>query len=173
MNLEYDLKKFNEETALMFAINNKRLTMIEFLCYMQYEYFCSFFVSVLGDITGKEKYKDVEFPTFDCASFQKTFELKLLREEKINPPTPHKEFTIQQRMKYVNIVKNGDELIFIPNRKVTVNRFRENLEKDQKIIFQKILKIIFDKIFLILHSDNSKKLKLDYKNNFFIFILKG
>ena len=97
----------------------------------------------------------------------------MLREEKINPPTPHKEFTIQQRMKYVNIVKNGDELIFIPNRKVTVNRFRENLEKDQKIIFQKILKIIFDKIFLILHSDNSKKLKLDYKNNFFIFILKG
>ena len=76
-------------------------------------------------------------------------------------------------MKYVNIVKNGDELIFIPNRKVTVHRFRENLEKDQKIIFQKILKIIFDKIFLILHSDNSKKLKLDYKNNFFIFILKG
>lgn len=173
MNLDYDLKKYNNETALLFAINNKRLTMIEFLCYMQYEYFCSFFVSVLGDITGKEKYKDVEFPIFDSASYQKTFELKLLNEEKINPATPHKEYTIQQRMKYVNIVKNGDELIFIPNRKVTVNRFRENLEKDQKIIFQKILKIIFDKIFLILHSDNSKRLQLDYKNNFFIFILKG
>ena len=78
MNLNYDLKKIPGQDMgdLFIFIDKKKLTMSDFLCYMQYEFFCSFFISVLSDIC-REQYKDFEFPVFKSEDYGNPFKLTI------------------------------------------------------------------------------------------------
>jgi hypothetical protein len=174
MNLNYDLKKLNQDgkSKLSIFIDKKKLTLSDFLCYMQYEFFCSFFISVLNDI-NKDKYKDIEFPVFQSANFGNPFELVVYFNESKPPVSYNKDkLELIDRQKYVNVLSNSSHLIFIPNKKVNIDKLFDMILPENKILFQKILKVIFDKIFLILQNDMTKKIKLNYKNNFLIFILQ-
>jgi len=173
MNLNYDLKKNHQEgkSVLSIFIDKKKLTLSDFLCYMQYEFFCSFFISVLSDIY-KEKYKDIEFPVFQSGSFGSPFQLIIYyNDSKPKPNFDKNKLELMDRQKNVNILSNSNHLIFIPNKKTNVEKLFDMILPENKILFQKILKVVFDKIFLILQNDMSKKIQLNYKNNFLIFIL--
>uniref|UniRef100_A0A6C0K4R3 Uncharacterized protein n=1 Tax=viral metagenome TaxID=1070528 RepID=A0A6C0K4R3_9ZZZZ len=175
MNLDYDLKKslHNPDFGTLFIfVDKKKITLLQFLCLMQYEFFCAFFVSVLMDI-GRDKFHDLQFPVFHKEDYAQTLELTIhfQPKEKITLPTQN-NLTILERQRFVNVLINEQSLIFIPNKKVNLSNLCEMLLPENKILFQKILKIIFDKIYLILQNDPSKKCRLDYKNNFLIFILR-
>lgn len=175
MNLDYDLKKSptnSEQGALFIFVDKKKINIVQFLCLMQFEFFCAFFVSVLMDI-GREKYHDIQFPVFHKEAYNQALDITIhfQPKEKITLPNQN-NLTILERQRFVNVLINEQSLIFIPNKKINLSNLREMLLPDNKILFQKILKIIFDKIYLILQNDPSKKCRLDYKNNFLIFIVR-
>lgn len=169
MNLEYDLKKHSNYSILYFYIDEKKLTNLDFLCYMQFEYFNIFFVSVLIDLF-KDKYKNFEFPIFSKETYDKVFALVFNDDyKKVN--YNFSESKIYERHKYVNIIKNDDLLLFIPNKKKNINNLLEIMTFENKIFFQKILKHVFDKTYLIL-KETTKNCKIFFKEDFLIFFIQ-
>jgi hypothetical protein len=174
MNLNYDLKKLlgKDMGELFIYIDKKKLTMSDFLCYMQYEFFCSFFISVLSDIS-REQYKDFEFPVFKSEDYGNPFKLTIyFNNQKPKVVDNQVNLELLEKQKYVSIFNNVSNLVFIPNKKNNVEKVFDMIIPENKILFQKILKVIFDKIYLILQNDMSKRIQFDYKNNFLIFILR-
>lgn len=175
MNLDYHINKLDiNKNILSLIVEKKTLNIAEFICYMQFEYFCSFFVSVLNDLM-ENSYKDIQFPLFSSKNFNDPFNIIILFKEENKDHNINPKIKLMLREKYVNIFNdpNNTEIIFIPNRKKNIYNLKELLNMENKIFFQKILKSIFDKLFLILHNNINITYQLFYKHNLlFCFILK-
>lgn len=175
MDLDYNLSKKKDYYILHFYVNEKKLSNIEFICYMQYEFFVAFFISVLNDISNI-CYKRIRFPVFN-KNTENVFEIILeISTTKTNPLENNnsienlknvESIEIFDNSKYMNVYKKNNIYVFIPNKKY--NNIMELISEPQK--FQKQLKQIFDLMYLLL-KQNDKNYQLFYKNNFFIMFLE-
>jgi hypothetical protein len=138
---------------------------------MQYEYFVVFFINVLID-TLQENIVDIDFPIFDVNTLEDIFILSIYTSPKKLNQYSNKDYKLYHKSKYISILKSEKETIFLYNGKKNIKNLLEYFMIENRIILQKILKTIFEHLFLNLHFDNSKKFKLDYyQNNIFIFYL--
>jgi len=176
MDLDYNVSKKKDYYTLHFYVNEKKLSIIEFLCYMQYEFFVSFFISVLIDISNI-CYKRIRFPLFN-KNIENIFELILEISTKTNQLEHNnsienlknvESIEIFDSSKYINVYKKNNVFVFIPHTKL--NNIMELISEQHKLIFQKQLKHIFDLLYLLLKR-NDKNYRLFYKNNFFIMFLE-
>lgn len=180
MELDYQLKRQHKYGLVYFFVNAKKLTVLDFVCYMQYEYFITFFVSVLIDLLKEEKYKTLSFTVFDPHAFEKNFEIRLspMAESPVLPSFAHsstnqnltQQLVMHESLKYVTIMKENNLFLFIPNSKKKIDTLMDLLTIENKIFFQKILKIIFDKLYLLLKNKKTVELSMQY--HCLIFFLK-
>ena len=175
MNLEYDLKtKSQHEGSLELYADKKKLSLCDFLCFMQYDFFCAFFVSVLFDIHWKDNLVDFKFPNFHSKDLDNAFALQVFFSPQKNAVIEmDSEMHIVERLKYVNIIRQKKkEYIFIPNKSKHIQELKELFLSENKVMTTKMFKIIFDKLFLMIQNEPKKTFSLEYKNKIFIFLIR-
>lgn len=170
MNLAYDLIKKSNEITMTITVEKNKLNIRDFICYMQYEFFVSFFVSILSDIFH-EKYKTFIFPKFRNASLLDNFELQFLFSDNVSDPFMPFELAVFEKQKYVQVVRSKNAYFFIPNKKNNIQEFTQMLSNENRLFLQKLFKSAFERIYLLLFHNQKLNLNLVIKNNFFMLML--
>jgi hypothetical protein len=172
MNLEYHLDHFSDKIQLKINIDNHPITMLNFIILVQFDYFLSFFITILTDINISFPIKDLEFLDFSKKDWKNVFQLNLYYY-----PQPKIEnislssFKIIQRLKYLNIYQLENQFVFQTNEIEQAQQFNELLGILHKKHFYKLLKSLFDKLYLKLLSSN-KTFKIVVTYQPFLFLLK-
>jgi hypothetical protein len=153
---------------LFLFVNNKKLNVQEFICYMQYEYFILFLINVLQDL---QNVADFTFPEFSSQNLKTDFALQILNDQKRQERINFCNYKIIKSKKYLCVLNYGDKYLFICNEK-SIKTFKDFFKNEYRYFLVKIMKAIFEIIFLTLHfNDQSQRLK--YFSNTNIFYLEA
>jgi hypothetical protein len=173
MDLDFNIKALdNKNLEMTLFVNKEKMNMLDFICYMQFEYFSSFLVSALIDVQTLhgERFKTVVFPVFRHGSFREPLVLGLSYQESTGG-FGNGRISEDARSRYYRVMKEGNNLVFIPSRKETVHLLSELLVPENKVFLQKMMKGLFEKVFLMLSSNPAGACSIVCKNDIFFFIL--
>jgi len=164
INLNYE----SNSDKLNIFVNDKKITIQEFICYMQYEYFILFLINVLNDL---KNVNDFAFPDFSKKDLHLPFVMEIHESRRVAQKLNFCDFKILKTKKYISILNNKDKYIFACNNKA-IRSLQDFFQNDNRYHLIKILKTIFETIFLYLHSQD-KCIRLEYRPDINIFYLEA
>ncbi|NDE15330.1 hypothetical protein EBZ80_10410 [bacterium] len=173
MNLDFSLKKLEDaDLEMTLFVNKEKMNMLDFICHMQFEYFSSFFVSALIDVhtLHKEPFRTIVFPVFRHAAFRDAIVFRLSYDEG-RGGLGGAELSAETRSRYYRVMREKDSLVFFPSRKQTVQSLSELLIPENKVFLQKLLKGVFETVFLMLSATPRSSCAVACRNEFLFFIL--
>jgi len=165
MNLEYKLNKHPDEMTVTIYVEDNIVNQLYFIILMQFDYFIRFLLTMFSDIHDKYPVMDIAFPVFQKNTLQQDFSLRLfhtIQTTKRASHTFHEPLHSFQQFKHVHLLQNDSytQLVFkLPSREEgsdAIHRFSDLLETSHKKYICKLLKCVFDKLFLKLLQCKSR-----------------
>jgi len=154
MNLEYKLNSTEhpQQKEITIYIENHIVNHLYFVILMQFDYFIRFLITMLMDIHEQYPLADIQFPIFKKDTLQNNFHLLLSSASlPCHPSIPSMSSEhLFQSYKYVRIMQSGSILSFQTPHIEMISRFNEIFHTSRKKYVYKLMKCVFDKLFLKL-----------------------